>query len=278
MKELMSGVLALALAVPVQRIETQPPDRGTVKRVETAMNHLTVIELAEPVVMAAAGSPSFKIERQANKVLIEPIEEGASTNLFIWTASERFSYELVSATSIETTLFAIDQDVHPRLSDAMPLIRETAEVTVADEILLHGNPIRSLDSISGSEHVAITISDVLRKEDKLFIRYTVDNSTGQPFVTRCPEVFALESPESTVSLLAFRYTQLGPYLESAIRNKGQRPVTVLDSASAELVQSGERKSGILSLSSVPQSSSPTVLRLLFPSDNASQPITLTVIL
>jgi type IV secretory pathway VirB9-like protein len=53
------------------------------------MNHLTVIELAEPVTLAAAGSPSFKIERRENKVFIQPLEEAASTNLFVWTTSER---------------------------------------------------------------------------------------------------------------------------------------------------------------------------------------------
>src|SRR2546425_11591395 len=42
MKELISGVLAFVLAVPVQRIETERPNRGSIKRVETAMDHLTV--------------------------------------------------------------------------------------------------------------------------------------------------------------------------------------------------------------------------------------------
>jgi type IV secretory pathway VirB9-like protein len=67
------------------------------------MNHLTVIELAEPVTLAAAGSPLFKIERRDNKVFIQPLEEGATTNLFVWTDSGRWSYELVPARSIETS-------------------------------------------------------------------------------------------------------------------------------------------------------------------------------
>src|SRR6266850_7372316 len=103
-------LLMFVLAAPFQRIEKQYPDHGKVTRVETAMNHLTVIELAEPVTLAAAGSPLFKIERRDNKVFIQPLEEDASTNLFVWTASGRWSYELVPASSVEMMHFVIDQE------------------------------------------------------------------------------------------------------------------------------------------------------------------------
>src|SRR5437016_9615206 len=106
-------VLVFVLALPLQRIETQYADRAKVTRVETAMNHLTVIELAEPVTLAAAGSPLFKIERRENKVFIQPLEEGASTNLFVWTGSGRWNYELVPAGSVETMHFAMDQSNPP---------------------------------------------------------------------------------------------------------------------------------------------------------------------
>src|SRR6267378_1338042 len=104
-------LLMFVLAAPVQRVETQYSDRGKVTRVETAMNHLTVIELAEPVTLAAAGSLLFKIERRDNKVFIQPLEEGVSTNLFIWTGSGRWNYELIPAASVETMHFDVDQQV-----------------------------------------------------------------------------------------------------------------------------------------------------------------------
>ena len=69
-----------------------------------------MIELGEPVTQVAAGSSSFKIEWRENKVFIQPLEPGATTNLFIWTASGRLSYELVPAGSVEQMHFAIDQD------------------------------------------------------------------------------------------------------------------------------------------------------------------------
>ena len=77
MKHLLIGTLALdtdGTPVPAQKIESETPSREHVVRVQTAMNHLTVIEVGEPVTTVAVGSPqSFKVERRENKVFIQPL-------------------------------------------------------------------------------------------------------------------------------------------------------------------------------------------------------------
>src|ERR1700694_2082868 len=93
-----------------EKIETQKPNRNKTTRLGTTQNHLSVIELGEPVTQVAAGSSSFKIEWRENKVFIQPLEPDATTNLLIWTAPGRLSYELVPAGSVEEMHFAIDQD------------------------------------------------------------------------------------------------------------------------------------------------------------------------
>ena len=113
MKHLLIGTLTLTLAVPptpAQKIDTETASREHVVRVQTAMNHLTVIEVGEPVTTVAVGSPqSFKVERRENKVFIQPLQENVATNLFIWTASTRLNYELVPAISDAGQMdFAID--------------------------------------------------------------------------------------------------------------------------------------------------------------------------
>jgi type IV secretory pathway VirB9-like protein len=82
-------IIGVATAAPLlgQRIENQTSDRGQVVHLKTALNHLTVIELREPVIQVATGSQSFKVEWRENKVFVQPTEPDASTNLFIWTAS-----------------------------------------------------------------------------------------------------------------------------------------------------------------------------------------------
>src|SRR5262249_18285547 len=102
--------LAAAFAVYGQKIETEKPDRTRITRVETAMNHLTVIEVGDPVEQVAAGSASYKVEWRGNKVFVQPLEPDAQTNLFIWTRSgARLNYELAPAGAVEKMLFAIHQ-------------------------------------------------------------------------------------------------------------------------------------------------------------------------
>ena len=54
--------IAIALAANAQRIETKRSDRHKVIRVESAPNHLSIIELAEPAIEVATGRSSYKIE------------------------------------------------------------------------------------------------------------------------------------------------------------------------------------------------------------------------
>src|SRR3982074_3529130 len=110
MQRTLTLILIATLAAFGQKIETQKPDRNKITRLGTTQNHLSVIELGEPVTQVAAGSSSFKIEWRGKKVFIQPLEPEATTNLFIWTASVRLSYELVPAESVEQMHFAIDQD------------------------------------------------------------------------------------------------------------------------------------------------------------------------
>ena len=102
--------LVIALAATGQTINTEKSNRTKVIRVQTLMNHLSIIELAEPVTEVAAGSSAYKVEWRGNKVFVQPLEPEATTNLFIWTASGRLSYELVAVSSAADAEFAIDPE------------------------------------------------------------------------------------------------------------------------------------------------------------------------
>src|SRR5690242_11118156 len=95
MKQLFIGLFGVALALPAQRIETATDSQDQVVKVQTAMNHITLIEAPGEITKTAVGSKAFQIERQGNLVLIQPLQEGAPTNLFIWVGDRRFNYELL---------------------------------------------------------------------------------------------------------------------------------------------------------------------------------------
>jgi hypothetical protein len=277
-------LLMFVLAAPFQRIETQYHDRGKVTRVETALNHLTIIELAEPVMLAAAGSPLFKIERRDNKVFIQPLEEGASTNLFLWTGSGRWNYELIPAASVETMHFAIDQEIAPpskrqnTVNPSSAVQDSSVSQSFAEEMLLFAKPVRTLGVTFSPTQVRAFITDVYRKDGQLFIRYVIDNRTSRPYVGSQPEVFELESAHSRISLHALRFTQVGPDIDREIRSRGQTRIATIDcEVPPEPIPPGETVTGILTMPLPLTRSEPAVFRFLFPTDGY-EPISLTLVL
>src|SRR5512142_1254961 len=114
MKRFSIILIITALGAPwvpllAQKIERETGDRTRIIHLKTALNHLTVIELREPVIQVATGSQFFKVEWRENKVFVQPTESDASTNLFIWTASERLNYELEPAGDVASMDLAVDQ-------------------------------------------------------------------------------------------------------------------------------------------------------------------------
>src|SRR5712672_1765543 len=119
-----------AIAALSQQSGTSSPN--SVLHVATALNHLTVLDFHEPVTMAAAGSSDFQIERESNKVFVKPVKSGAATDLFVWTASRRFAYELETTQEVKNMNFAIDNappvPASPPKPAAEPETNQSADV------------------------------------------------------------------------------------------------------------------------------------------------------
>ena len=71
--------------------------------------------------MAAAGSSDFQVERESNRVFVKPVKSGVSTDLFVWTASRRFAYELETTEEVKKMNFAID-NASPEIPRPVPTL------------------------------------------------------------------------------------------------------------------------------------------------------------
>jgi hypothetical protein len=293
MKHLLVGLLALALAVPpmsAQKIENETPSREHVVRVQTAMNHLTVIEVGEPVTTVAVGSPeSFKVERRENRVFIQPLVESVSTNLFIWTASSRLNYELVPAINDAGQMdFAIDYNPpQPLAQVAKPKASEpdAAESAVPPEMLLKSTPVRLVgkaDASNGS--LDVLIRDIYRRQGQVFVRYSIENHSSQTFRTARPTAVALNGLKFDRSLWTFQNSQLGADIASRLR-ADDRPIPVkitqAEAAVAELAP-GEVRIGVIALELPPakpdeKKAQPTVLQIQIPVDQSGNLIATLVL-
>jgi hypothetical protein len=289
MQRFIGGLIVLILAVPLwaQRIETAAPSRNQVVPIHTALDHLTVIEVGEPVVTVAAGSAAFKIEWRDNKVFIEPTEPGVSTNLFIWTASSRLNYELESAGEVGKMDFAIDNPrptpPPPAAKVANPSVSHVGggdPLTRSYEIgpMLGGRPVHS-ESVKACGHgVDVFLKDLFEQNDTLFIRYEIRNNSSDVYVPGVPRVFALSGVRSPRTLVGRENSQLSEAEAQRLKANGQVPLPVVDGKlrSTQLAP-GEATVGVVGIKLPPPSQKACVLRIDFSPDRRA-PVTATLVL
>ena len=273
MQRTLTLILIATLAAFGQKIETQKPDRNKITRLGTTPNHLSVIELGEPVTQVAAGSSSFKIEWRENTVFIQPLEPDATTNLFIWTASGRLSYELVPAGSVEQMHFAIDQDpatVQARKEDPVgqaPVVHQQPKVPAA--MLMESTPVKLVGSSRNHQKVEIVLQDVYQKDGRVYLRYAIVNGGRTVYLPAAPEVFTLKSPHALQSLIPLANSQLASGYQLKWNGEARVPV-VHTEFQVPVVRPGQTALGVIAFDLSPsrQPGVRTVVKLAFPADAA----------
>lgn len=268
-RTVLTFALMAAMFMPssAQKIQTEDTDRKQIIHLKTALDHLTVIELGEPVLQVASGSLLFKVEWRENKVFIQPTEADARTNLFIWTANQRLNYELEPAGLVTDMDFAIDPvRPSPALSSgAQP--RPTPPS--ASDLLLEAQPVRSQSKQHASKPVEVWINDLYEKDGHLLVRYTVFNNGNEAYSVNPPQVFQLDGVRAPQSLYGLTHSQLSDEQASKLKIKHRVPVKVLkQELRSEEVAPGSSATGIVSLE-MASSSEPIVLSFQFPGGNKS---------
>ena len=126
-------------------IATEVIQPGKVTRVATALNHITIIELPEPVVSYSIGSDSIRVEYHDNRVLIKPTKPNVSTNLFVWTATSHSVYEILPAGDPTAMSYVLDRVFPVQPPPPEPSREEVEKQTdiMYSSALANFRPIRS---------------------------------------------------------------------------------------------------------------------------------------
>jgi len=272
MQRTLTLILIATLAAFGQKIETQKPDRNKITRLGTTPNHLSVIELGEPVTQVAAGSSSFKIEWRENTVFIQPLEPEATTNLFIWTASGRLSYELVPAGSVEQMHFAIDPDpttVQARKAEPVEQAPVVQRTKVPAAMLMESTPVKLVGSSGNHQKVEIVLHDVYQKDGRVYLRYAIVNGGRTVYLPAAPEVFTLKSPHAPQSLIPLANSQLASGYQLKWNGEARVPI-VHTEFQVPVVRPGQTALGVIAFDLSPsrQPGVRTVVKLAFPADAA----------
>jgi len=234
-----------------------------VVRVSTALNHLTVLEYHEPVTMAAAGSSDFQIERETNKVFVKPMKSGAATDLFVWTASRRFAYELETTEEVKNMNFAIDT-AQPAPVPKPPVNTQTDQLAdvMLTRALLGAEEINQIRARSAKNQISVRVEQVFRTRTTTYIHYTIENHTISVYRVNSPHAHQLQTDQSVISLPSLVHKQLDKSMTDKLGAVQEIPLSVAhaESESPE-VQPGEETQGVIAIRQ--DLKSPAVVQLVF---------------
>ncbi len=271
MKRLCTILIIIAVLVTAtipllgQKIERETNDGGQIVHLKTALNHLTVIELREPVIQVATGSQSFKVEWRENKVFLQPTEADASTNLFIWTASQRLNYELEPAGAVTSMDFAVDQ-IPVHVTQPKPA-STTPPQPSPSEVLLAGKPVKLESAKPTKKPVEVVIRDLYERDGRVLVRYSVRNRGTHAYDVTTPQVYALTGARYPQSLYSLVDSQLGDQEAARLTIKQEAPVPVLEGhVQSSHLAPGQESVGVVAVR-LPASTEPTVLRFQFADDD-----------
>jgi hypothetical protein len=221
--------------------------------VATALNHLTVLEFHEPVTMAAAGSSDFQIERESNKVFIKPVKSGAATDLFIWTASRRFAYELEITQELKNMNFAIDSapPAPAPPPPPKPVVDSATDQSVdvmLTRALLGTEEIKHTRARAPKNQVSVRVDQVFRTRGMVYIHYTIENHSNLFYRVNTPGAFELKINESPISLASLAHTQLDRATLEQLGGAQELGLSVAGAeAEADDLHPGESTQGVVSI-------------------------------
>jgi hypothetical protein len=281
----MKTIMSLIFVVAVATAEAQTTGQGQIRHVETSINHLTVLEFGEPVTTLAIGdAESFQIERHDDKVFIKPLQQGVATNLFVWTASREVSYELDPAGSLSS----MDVSIH---TDPVPNPRANAQSNeeLSEEKIHKIATLVLTQSLAGAEDIVqdstkterncvqVTIEQIYRSGEQIYLRYSIMNRTEAPFRVTTPAVYAQTPSQNTFLLVSLRNHQLKRTTYASL--KARRCIALelaqTESTPHDLVP-GEKATGVIAIKATDGSQS-QLYQLNFGVDQ-NRPVTAEAVL
>jgi hypothetical protein len=272
----MLVLVFFAISMSADELQVHPLIGRDVIHVATALDHLTVLEFGEPVTLAAAGSAAFQIERHEDKVFIKPLKAGASTNLFVWTASRRFAYELEAAGEVKNMNFAVDSRAPKPKSaaDSSPKLEDVADM-ILTRAFLGVERVQSSNIKDEKNRITLRIEQVLQANNTLYIHYSLRNLSTRPYRAVAPAVSQVLAPRAKISVTALEHMQLDGKLLRKLGELKERPLAPSRcETEREDIRPGEETQGVVSIRG--QIASPAIFRLTFDADR-SRPVAATVV-
>lgn len=270
----MKMLVTIALVFGVVAAGAQTTSQSQIRHVETSLNHLTVLEFDETVTTLAIGDPdSFQVERHEDKVFVKPLQQGVSTNLFVWTATRELSYELDPAGQLASMDVLVRAEPASKSHTTAQAAAEPSDAEIRKiASLVLTQTMMGVEDIAqdaekrGSNRVQVSLEQVYRTKDRIYIRYSVANQTQSPFRVTTPDVYAPIPTEQPISLVSLRNHQIASQTFAAFKAKQGSNVEVVQAdRMARDLAPGEKTTGVISIGSS-AGNAPQLYQLSFGAD------------
>jgi hypothetical protein len=189
---LLLSLIGSASAQDTTVSETLRP--SSVRRVATALNHVTIIQFPEPVLSASVGSDLVRMEWHDNRVLVQPLRANVDTNLTVWTANTRTTYEIQPAGKASEMTYVIDEVLPapaPPPPEPSPVeVRRSTDRTLSSALM----NLRIIDShkIKNSKKTAtIRVKEVTEDSTAYYVHLSAFNRGKLPYRLTEPTVAAI---------------------------------------------------------------------------------------
>jgi hypothetical protein len=291
---LLSTAILLTLigaSVAENHISTEVIQASKVERIATSMNHVTIIQLPEPVVSISVGSNQVRVEYHDNRVLIEPKKPNISTNLFVWTANSHTVYEILPAGDATDMSYVVEKvfPEPPPLIEPLPeQVEQQADAMYANA-LDHFRPIKNEKLRHGirfwyrhsgedqcSDCVRMHVTRVTEDAGSYYAYVVAENKSTHPYrlseasVTALRPAFSEDLParylNQQISVDAMR--EIGTFSPEPLRTHGSTLHAPRD------LKPGERAEWVVGFSKPVRT--PAIYQLAAP-DDERHPVTATVV-
>jgi hypothetical protein len=272
----LASIALFAITAKAQNINF-----SDVQHIHTALNHLTVIDLGEPIQFIAAADPdSFQIERVGDKVLLRPLKDSVSTNLILWTAARQVSYELdVPSDVAKMNVLVRNPPASVRAASVVSTEKEHQQIaaTATTQAMLGAQDVVAEQPLKiPSNVVTASIVRVLHANEGTYLQYQVVNHSTTPFRLTMPSVTQLTPTQTPVSLLALRNHELSPQTLNSFKATGSGTANIEGQTQQSDVQPGGSTSGYVLIRGFHRST-PEIYQLDFGS-STSGPLVETVVI
>ncbi len=183
-----------------------------VEVIATALHHVSVVQVPEPVENVALGTPMVHVEWNGNKVLIQPQKPGIDTNMVVFTRRTTYLYEIAAAAEPTGMSYLVKESAPP--PPPTPPIPSPAAIQrehdqLFSSILLKTQAIDSTKLRQKKHTVVVMIVQVPEDDGNYYVRLSVTNGSTHTYRLQNPTVQKIDPAFGAGAAYANIHRQLG---------------------------------------------------------------------